>query len=75
MLGASFGLILEGSAYGTAQTLAGGALGVVFILIAQKILSGREVELGVPPEAGERNTFSGAGAKQMLLILTVMTVH
>ncbi len=66
MLGASFGLILEGSAYGTAQTLAGGALGVIFILAGQKVLSGREVEFG---------DLEGAGAKQTLLVLTVMTLH
>lgn len=66
MLGASFGLILEGSAYGTAQTVAGGALGVIFILAGQKYLSGREVEFG---------DLEGAGAKQTLLILTVMTLH
>ncbi len=75
MLGASFGLILEGTAYGTAQTLAGGIVGVVFILVAQKFLSGHDVELGVPPEAGKRNTASGAGARQVLLILVVMTLH
>ncbi len=66
MLGASFGLILEGSAYGTPQTIAGGALGVLFILLGQKYLSDREVEFG---------DFSGAGARQMLLILVVMTLH
>ncbi len=66
MLGASFGLILEGSAYGTAQTIAGGILGVVFILAGQKFLSGREVKFG---------DLSGAGAKQTLLILAVMTLH
>lgn len=66
MLGASFGLILEGTAYGTAQTIAGGVLGVVFILAGQRVLSGREVEFG---------DISGAGARQMLLILVVMTLH
>ena len=66
MLGASFGLILEGTAYGTAQTLAGGVLGVVFILAGQKYLAGREVEFA---------DLSGAGARQTLLILVVMTLH
>ncbi len=66
MLGASFGLILEGTAYGTAQTVAGGVLGVLFILAGERFLSGREVELG---------ELSGAGARQVLLILAVMTLH
>lgn len=66
MLGASFGLILEGTAIGTAPTIAGGILGVVFILAGQRFLSGREVELG---------NLRGAGARQMLLILLVMTLH
>ena len=66
MLGASFGLILEGSAYGTAQTLGGGAVGLVFILLGERFLSGREVQFG---------DLRGAGARQMLLILAVMTLH
>ena len=66
MLGASFGLILEGSAHGTAPTVAGAVLGVAFILAGQKYLSGRDVELG---------DLQGAGAKQVLLILVVMTLH
>ncbi len=66
MLGASFGLILEGTVFGTAQTITGGIVGVLFILAGQKYLSGREVELG---------ELSGASARQVLLILTVMTLH
>ncbi len=66
MLGASFGLILEGTAYGTAQIVAGGAVGVLFMLAGQHYLSGREVHFG---------ELSGAGARQVLLILTVMTLH
>ncbi len=66
MLGASFGLILEGTVYGTAQTISGGILGVLFILAGQKYLSGRDFEL---------RELSGAGARQVLLILTVMTLH
>lgn len=67
MLGASFGLIVEGSAYGMWQTLAGGAIGLVFIQIGQRILSDRP-ELGV---AG----FQGADGRQILLLLVTMTVH
>ncbi len=66
MLGASFGLILEGTEYGTAQTLAGAVLGVVFILVGQRLLEDRDVAFG---------ELRGAGAQQMLLILAVMTLH
>jgi zinc transporter, ZIP family len=66
MLGASFGLISEGTAYGTPQTLIGAALGVVFILLGQRLLEHREVELG---------DIKGAGAKKILLIVAVMTLH
>ncbi len=66
MLGASFGLILEGTVYGTGQTVAGAVLGVLFILAGQRFLSGREVEIG---------DLTGAGARQVLLILAVMTLH
>ncbi len=66
MLGASFGLILEGTSYGTAQTLIGGVLGVLFILAGEHYLSDREIAFG---------ELSGAGARQMLLILGVMTLH
>lgn len=66
MLGASFGLVSAGTEYGSVQTVSGGFLGVVFILATQRWLSGRDVEFG-----GIR----GVGARQMILILVVMTVH
>ncbi|MEM7351713.1 MAG: ZIP family metal transporter [Acidobacteriota bacterium] len=66
MLGASFGLILEGSAYGTPQTITGGVVGVVFILAGERFLHGRDVQFG---------ELRGVGARQMLLILAVMTLH
>ncbi|MGH7540264.1 MAG: ZIP family metal transporter, partial [Gemmatimonadota bacterium] len=66
MLGASFGLIAEGANYGSLQTLAGGTLGVAFILITQRVLDRREVRVG---EA------RGADARQMMLMVIVMTVH
>ena len=66
MLGASFGLISEGAHYGTPQTLAGGAVGVIFILLGEKVLACLEVEFG---------ELRGAGAKRILLILAVMTLH
>jgi zinc transporter ZupT len=66
MMGASFGLVAEGTTYGAPQTVAGGVLGVVFILATQRWLGGHEVEFG-----GLR----GAGARQMALMIVVMTVH
>jgi len=66
MLGASFGLISEGAAYGTPQTLIGAALGVFFILLGQHLLKDREVEFG---------DLQGASAKKILLIIAVMTLH
>lgn len=66
MLGASFGLIAEGSAYGTVATVAGGGLGMVFVLLGKRVLGEREVEFG-----GHR----GAGARQILLLVAVMTLH
>ena len=66
MLGASVGLLLEGAQYGTAQTLMGAALGLVFIVFGRRALQGREVSLG---------DIRGAGARQVLLLVGVMTLH
>jgi ZIP family zinc transporter len=66
MLGASVGLLLEAVDYGLPQALAGAALGVVFILLGQRLLEDREIELG---------ELRGAGAKQILLMIGVMTLH
>lgn len=66
MLGASVGLVREGAAYGVPQTVVGGALGVVFIVIGERILEDRDVHFGA---------VQGASAKKMLLILAVMTLH
>jgi zinc transporter, ZIP family len=66
MLGASFGLVAEGTRYGAWQTIVGANLGIVFVLLAQRYLSGHEVSFG---------RARGAGAKQMLLMVGVMTVH
>ena len=38
MLGASFGLIDEGTTYGAWQTLVGAGLGVLFIVVAERLL-------------------------------------
>ncbi|MGH7545643.1 MAG: ZIP family metal transporter, partial [Gemmatimonadota bacterium] len=60
MLGASFGLVAEGTQYGSAQTIAGAVLGVGFILIAQRYLGERDLHFGA---------VRGADARQMALIV------
>lgn len=67
MLGASFGLVLEGGQYSGGATLVGVLLGVLFILLAQRLLGDHE-EL-------EFIGMRGADARRMLLIVVVMTVH
>jgi zinc transporter ZupT len=67
MLGASFGLIIEGSTYGAWQTLAGAGLGIIFILLGERLISQN-------PEIKLAGVKSG-GAKQVLLVLATMTVH
>jgi len=69
MLGASFGLLSEGTGYGRGATLIGGLLGVVFILATQRYLGEHEAgELAFEAARGE-------GARKMLLMVVVMTVH
>jgi len=69
MLGASFGLVAEGTLYGRGATLLGGLLGVAFILGTQRIL-GRQDGHDLVFEA-----VRGEGARRMLLMLIVMTAH
>ncbi|MEZ4414801.1 MAG: ZIP family metal transporter [Gemmatimonadota bacterium] len=66
MLGASFGLLVEGSRYGPVQAVAGANLGVLFVLVLSRVLEGHDVEFG---------RVKGLGARRMLLIVAVMTVH
>lgn len=66
MLGASFGLVAEGTTHGALQTIIGANLGVVFILLTQRVLSEQEVEIG---------SIRGQGARQVLLMIIVMTAH
>ena len=66
MLGASFGLVVEGTQYGAPQTLVGGALGVLFILLTQRALDGKDVRFGAA---------TGQSAREMAMIVIVMTVH
>lgn len=69
MLGASFGLVAEGTVYGSGPTLVGGLLGVAFILVTQRVLGDQDGQDLVFEAA------SGEGARRMLLVLIVMTVH
>ena len=66
MLGASFGLAAEGTQHGGWQTFVGVNLGLVFILAAQRLLDRYELSIG---------EVRGAGARRVLLMLVVMTVH
>jgi len=66
MLGASFGILAEGTVYGAWQTLAGGLLGVVFILATQRWLGKHDA---APGDVGATD------GRRMLLIVIVMTVH
>lgn len=66
MLGASFGLISEGSTIGPIQTIVGGGLGVAFVLLANRTVSERDLGFG---------NLTGSGGRQALLVLAVMTVH
>ena len=69
MLGASFGLVAEGTAHGRLETLGGVLIGVAFILVTQHYLSDQEEEELVFGAA------EGESARKMLLMMVVMTVH
>lgn len=66
MLGASFALVVEGNRYGGGQTEIGALLGVAFVLAAERLLAGRDIRFG---------PMDGAGARRMVLMVAVMTVH
>jgi zinc transporter ZupT len=68
MLGASFGLIVEGARARGGATLAGVIVGVIFMLVIQRVLGDHEGEMEF---LGAR----GVGARKMLMIVAVMTVH
>ena len=67
MLGASFGLVAEGSSYGALQALAGAGLGVLFIFLAERYLVHR-------PDLGF-GSFGGRGARQILLLINNHSVE
>lgn len=69
MLGASFGLVSEGTVHGRWETVAGALVGVIFILVTQRILGDHDEEELVFEAA------RGEGARKMLLMMVVMTVH
>jgi zinc transporter, ZIP family len=66
MLGASLGLVAEGAHHGGWRTFVGVNVGIAFIVITQRLIGDHE-----PAFAG----LSGAGARRMLLMVVVMTVH
>ena len=66
MLGASFGLVAEATRHGVWQTFVGVNAGVAFIMLTQRVLGGYDVQFG---------SIRGAGARRMILIIVVMTVH
>jgi zinc transporter ZupT len=66
MLGASFGLVAEGTHYGAWQTVLGATVGVAFILVTQRVVARYDVRVG---------DVGGRSAQRMLLVIIVMTVH
>ncbi len=66
MLGASLGLLAEGVQHDPGRTFIGAAAGIGFILLTQRVLGDHEIEFA---------SLSGAGARRMLLVVVVMTVH
>jgi len=68
MIGASFGLVFEGLALSMPRTILGMGLGLIAIMLSQRVLRDREGQMGVADLAG-------ASARKALLILGVMTAH
>ncbi len=66
MLGASFGLVAEGTMHGSWQTLAGAVVGLACILVTQRVLESHNFEIGTVPREDSR---------RMALMVIVMTVH
>jgi zinc transporter ZupT len=75
MLGASFGLLAEGTRFGGWQTFFGANLGVLFILVANRLLRAHHVHIGQGGASSGAPGTSGDAARRMILIVTVMTVH
>ena len=67
MLGASAGLLYEGSRYGAERTALGALAGAVFIFVSQRLIDSHEaLHLG---------SLRGADARKALLIVGIMTLH
>jgi zinc transporter ZupT len=66
MLGASFGLLAEGSRHGAWQTVVGVQLGIVFVFVAHRWLEEADVSF---------EEVTGDPARRMFLMVMVMTVH
>jgi zinc transporter ZupT len=66
MLGASFGLVAEGTQHGAWETVAGATAGVAFILLTQRLLA--RSGAGIAQARGQQG-------RRMLLMIVVMTVH
>ena len=66
MLGASFGLVAEGTQHGAWQTVVGATVGVAFILLTQQLLARSGAGFGQA---------QGRDARRVLLMIVVMTVH
>jgi zinc transporter ZupT len=73
MLAASFGLIYEGLDYSVFGTLAGAMIGLVFIILARRVMQGDDDH-----DEHHHAAFAGMSsldARKALLIVGVMTVH
>lgn len=68
MLGASIGLVWEGSHYEVWRLLAGMVTGLALVFVARRVLESRDAEFHI-------GDIERADALQMLLIVGVMTVH
>ena len=67
MLGASIGLIIEGSGYSIGRTIIGIIIGLVLINVAHRLIEGREDIDFLSVDTGD--------AKKMLMIVAIMTAH
>jgi len=68
MLGASIGLVWEGTHYEIGKLIAGMITGLVLVFVARRLLEARNADFHI-------GDVDGADAMQMLLIVGVMTVH
>src|SRR5690242_17629600 len=66
MCAASLALLVEGVRFGAVRTVAGAAVGVLFIFGTSSLLHDRDVVFG---------SLSGLDARRALTIVAVMTIH